>query len=219
MSDRPAAIFDNDGLLLDTEEAWTRAEITLFAGRGRRFTETHKRALLGTARADAEATLERMLDRPGEGPALMSELHDLVMEEVLAGVQPRPGALALIARLLDAGRPLGLASNAERAFVERTLRTAGLYPDGPFAVVVAGDEVTAAKPAPDIYLEACARLGVAVEEAVALEDSPTGVAAAAAAGLFVVGVPYLAGMALPGSHLLATRLDDPQVGRALGLEP
>jgi HAD superfamily hydrolase (TIGR01509 family) len=212
-----AVVFDNDGLLLDTEEAWTRAEQTLFAGLGREFTVEHKRTLIGSSRTMAASKLETILERPGDGEALMDELHDLVMEEALQGVAPRPGALGLLARLTDAGIPLAVASNSERPFLERTLGGAGLLHDGPFAAIVSANEIEHPKPAPDIYLEACARLGVAPADAAALEDSPIGVASAAAAGMFVIGVPYFAGTEIPGASMLADSLADPAVASALGL--
>lgn len=211
-----AVVFDNDGLLLDTEEAWTRAEEVLFGRRGREFTMDHKRSLIGSSRAVAAAKLERMLDRPGEGEALMDELHGLVMEELLAGVAPRPGALELVRALRDAGVPVGLASNSPRAFVERALTAAGLL-NGHFGVVVAADEVAAPKPAPDLYLAACDALGAEPARSAALEDSPTGVTAAVAAGMFVIGVPYLPGMPLPEASLEAASLADREVRSALGL--
>jgi HAD superfamily hydrolase (TIGR01509 family) len=218
MSPRPsAAIFDNDGLLLDTEEAWTRAERTLFAARGREFTMEHKRTLIGSSRSLAAVKLEAMLELPGEGEALMDELHELVMEEALAGVAPRPGAMRLLARLTDAGVPLGVASNSEREFLQRTLSSAGLLDGGPFAAIVSATDIEHPKPAPDIYLEASARLGIAASDAVALEDSPIGVASAAAAGMFVIGVPYFAGAEIPGANLLADSLADASVAQALGL--
>jgi HAD superfamily hydrolase (TIGR01509 family) len=212
-----AAIFDNDGLLLDTEEAWTRAERTLFAARGREFTMEHKRTLIGSSRTLAAVKLEAILELPGEGEALMDELHELVMQEALAGVAPRPGALELIARLTDAGVPMAVASNSERAFLERTLESAGLLRGGPFAAIVSANDIEHPKPAPDIYLEASARLGVSPTDAVALEDSPIGVASAAAAGMFVIGVPYFPGTDIPGASLLADSLGDPTVAHALGL--
>jgi HAD superfamily hydrolase (TIGR01509 family) len=212
-----AAVFDNDGLLLDTEEAWTRAEQTLFAGLGREFTTEHKRTLIGSSRSIAAVKLEAILERPGQGEALMDRLHELVMEEALKGVAPRPGALALLARLSEAGVPLAVASNSEREFLERTLGGAGLLLDGPFAAIVSANDVEHPKPAPDIYLEACARLGVKASRAAALEDSPIGVASAAAAGMFVIGVPYFAGTPIPGASLLADSLGDAAVARALGL--
>jgi HAD superfamily hydrolase (TIGR01509 family) len=212
-----AVVFDNDGLLLDTEEAWTRAEQTLFAGLGREFTVEHKRTLIGSSRSLAAQKLETMLERPGAGEALMDELHELVMEEALQGVAPRPGALALLERLTDAAIPLAVASNSERAFLERTLGGAGLLDGGPFAAIVSANDIEHPKPAPDIYLEACARLGVAPGDAAALEDSPIGVASAAAAGMFVIGVPYFAGTQIAGASMLADSLADSSVARALGL--
>jgi beta-phosphoglucomutase-like phosphatase (HAD superfamily) len=230
MATRAAVVFDNDGLLLDTENAWTRAEQTLFARRRRVFTIEHKRSLIGSARAAAAAKLETILDLVGEGEALMDELHELVMEEALAGVEPRPGAVELLERLLSAGVPVAVASNSQREFVRRTLASAGLTTGahsaerwvgggahGPFAAVVSVEDVEHPKPAPDIYLEACRRLGAEPGACAALEDSMTGVAAAAAAGMYVIGVPYFAGEALPGSDLLAGSLADPEVAAALGL--
>jgi HAD superfamily hydrolase (TIGR01509 family) len=213
-----AVVFDNDGLLLDTEEAWTRAEVTLFARRGREFTMEHKRNLIGSARASAALKIEAILELPGEGEALMDELIELVMEEALAGVEPRPGALALLARLTDAGVPLAVASNSEPAFLERTLASAGLLQDGPFRAIVSAQDIENPKPAPDIYLEACRRLGADPSASVALEDSPTGAAAAAAAAMFVIGVPYFPGSEIPGADLLADTLASPAVARALGLD-
>jgi HAD superfamily hydrolase (TIGR01509 family) len=212
-----AVVFDNDGLLLDTEEAWTRAEQTLFAGLGREFTVEHKRTLIGSSRSLAAAKLETILERPGDGEALMDELHELVMEEALKGVAPRPGAVELLARLTDAGIPLAVASNSERAFLERTLGGAGLLRGGPFAAIVSANDIEQPKPAPDIYLEACARLGVAPGQAAALEDSAIGVASAVAAGMFVIGVPYFPGTEIEGASMLADSLADPAVARALGL--
>src|ERR671923_1616737 len=148
-----AVVFDNDGLLLDTEAAWTRAEEDLFARRGRTFTSEHKRALIGSSRTTSALMLEAMLDRPGEGEALADELHDLVMVEARAGVPPRPGALELIDALRTAGVPLAVASNSRREFVERVLEGAGLL-NGRFTAVVTADDVAEPKPAPDLYLAA-----------------------------------------------------------------
>ena len=214
-----SVIFDNDGLLLDTEEAWTRAEETLFARRDRLWTQEHKRELIGSSGSVAEAKLARMLDRPGEGPALLEELEGLVMEEVLQGVAPRPGALELLAKLTDAGVPVGLASNSQRPFVERVLGGAGLLGDGsPFQVVVTASDVANPKPAPDLYLAATAALGADPTRSAGLEDSPPGAASALAAGLFVIGVPYFPDGELPeGVHLRASSLADPEVHAALGV--
>jgi HAD superfamily hydrolase (TIGR01509 family) len=211
-----AVIFDNDGLLLDTEAAWTRAEEALFQRHGNTFTPEHKRDLIGTSPAVSAAKMEAMLDLPGRGEALMDELHELVMEEALAGVPPRPGALELLDSVRAAGLPVGLASNSAREFVERVLSVAGLL-DGHFDVVVTANEVDNPKPAPDLYLSACEALGADPARAAALEDSATGVAAAVAAGMYVVAVPYFPDLPIEGASLTADSLADPRVAEALGV--
>ena len=211
-----AVVFDNDGLLLDTEEAWTRAERTLFERHGCTFTIEHKRDLIGSSPATSAVKLEAMLDMPGRGPALVDELHDLVMEESLLGVPPRPGALELLAAIRAARLPVGVASNSARAFVERVLSGAGLL-DGHFDVVVTADEVEHPKPAPDLYLAACAALGSEPGRSAALEDSATGVEAARAAGMFVVAVPYFPELPVEGASLTVKTLADPRVAEALGV--
>jgi HAD superfamily hydrolase (TIGR01509 family) len=211
-----AVIFDNDGLLLDTEQAWTRAEQILFARRGQKFTMEHKRSLIGSSRSTAAVKLEVMLELPKDGGRLMDELHELVMNEALAGVPPRPGALELLGRLTGERMPLALASNSQREFVERTLGNAGLL-DGTFKAIICAEDVEHPKPAPDIYLEACRQLEVRPSDCVALEDSATGVTSAAAAGMLVIGVPYFPGSELPGSNILVESLADPAIAQAMGL--
>jgi HAD superfamily hydrolase (TIGR01509 family) len=213
---RPAAVvFDNDGLTLDTEQAWTRAEVALFARHGRVFDDDHKRDLLGSARDVAATKLERHLALPGRGLELMDELHALVMDELDRGVPAMPGAVALIDALRRAGTPVGLASNSSREFLDKALRVAGL--ERHFGATVAGDEVARPKPAPDGYLAVAAALGVVAADCVALEDSPPGVAAAKAAGMTVVGVPSFPGIALPEADLVVASLRDPAVAALLGL--
>jgi HAD superfamily hydrolase (TIGR01509 family) len=212
-----AIVFDNDGLLLDTEEAWTRAETELFRRHGSTFTFAHKRELIGSSHTVAAGKLEVMLDQPGQGLGLMAELHALVMAEAAHDVEPRPGAVALVDALREAGIPIAVASNSPRAFLDQVLRTAGVADR--FAVTVAGDEVPNPKPAPDIYLEACRRLGADPARSVGIEDSPTGAEAARAAGLTVIGVPYLADMEIPAADVIATSLADAVVSETVGLVP
>jgi HAD superfamily hydrolase (TIGR01509 family) len=213
-----AVIFDNDGLLLDTETAWTRAEQDLFERYGHEFTMEHKRAMLGNSKGVAEAKLESMLDLPGQGARLLAELEELVMEEALAGVPPRPGSRNLLEALLDAGTKVGLASNSSRIFVERTLEVSGIRASS-FAVLITADDVAHPKPAPDIYLAACSGLDADPTRSAALEDSQPGISSARAAGLFVIGVPYFEDQTLEGASLMAPSLADPRVGAALGLGP
>jgi HAD superfamily hydrolase (TIGR01509 family) len=211
-----AVIFDHDGLTLDTESVWTRAETALFARHGATFGADHKRDLLGNSRAAAAAKLERHLALPaGGGDAVMDELHALVMDELRGGTEAMPGATALLGALRAAGVPVGLASNSTADFVALALAGAGL--GDAFDAIVTADQVERPKPAPDVYLAAAAALGAEPADSVALEDSPTGVAAARAAGMTVVGIPSFPGIALDGADLVAPSLEHPDVWELLGL--
>jgi HAD superfamily hydrolase (TIGR01509 family) len=171
--------------------------------------------MLGSSRSAGAVKLERLLGQPGRGLALMDELHDIVMEEVARGAPPKPGALALVAALRERGVPVGLASNSPRVFVDRALGIAGML--DAFDVTIAGDEVPLPKPAPDGYLAAARALGADPAACVALEDSDTGVAAARAAGMYVVGVPSFPGVELLDAHLVVPSLEDPAVLAVLGV--
>jgi HAD superfamily hydrolase (TIGR01509 family) len=211
-----AVVFDNDGLLLDTESVWTRAEEDLFERRGLEFTPADKRELVGTSAEIAGGILERRLGEPGQAAALIEELNALVVAELERGVEAMIGARELLQRLRERGTPIGLVSNSPLRFVRRSIEIVGF--EGHFDVVVSAHEVRAPKPAPDPYLEACRRLGVEPGPAVvALEDSPTGVAAARAAGLTVIGVPSIEGIALEEAHHIAESLLDEVVMHHLSI--
>ncbi|HEX2707758.1 MAG TPA: HAD family phosphatase [Solirubrobacterales bacterium] len=212
-----AVVFDNDGLLLDTESVWTRAEQDLFERRGKEFTPADKRELVGTSAEIAGGVLERRLGEPGRSVELIEELNALVVAELEHGVEAMIGARELLHRLKERGTPIGLVSNSPLGFVRRSLQLVGF--EDHFDVVLSAHEVAAPKPAPDSYLEACRRLGVVPGPAVvALEDSPTGVAAARAAGLTVIGVPSIEGVALEEAHHLAETLVDATIARQLALK-
>ncbi|HWO82369.1 MAG TPA: HAD family phosphatase [Solirubrobacterales bacterium] len=211
-----AVVFDNDGLLLDTESVWTRAEEDLFERRGLEFTPADKLELVGTSAEIAGGILERRLGEPGRAEELLEELNALVVAELEHGVEAMVGARELLERLRERGVPVGLVSNSPLRFVKRSIEIVGF--EGHFDVVLSAHEVAAPKPAPDPYLEACRRLGVEPgPSVVALEDSPTGVAAARAAGLTVIGVPSVEGVELDEAHHLADSLLDEIVSRRLNI--
>src|SRR3954454_21436550 len=120
-----AVVFDNDGLLLDTESVWTRAEQDLFERRGIEFTPVHKRELVGTSAEIAGGILERRLGEPGRAAELIEELNELVVAELEHGVEAMVGARELLGQLRDQGLPLGLVSNSPLRFVRRSIELAG----------------------------------------------------------------------------------------------
>lgn len=185
-----AVVFDMDGLLLDTETLWHEAEVELFTRHGSSFSWEDKMAVIGTSfDQTAHYFGERLGASPEGGAALVREMLDIMHARLQRQVEGRPGAVELVERLR--GRiPLAVASNSPRMLVDTALATARLT--GVFDAVVTSDDVVHGKPAPDIYLLACERVGVRPEDALALEDSPSGIAAAKAAGLACIGVPQFA---------------------------
>jgi HAD superfamily hydrolase (TIGR01509 family) len=185
-----AVVFDLDGLLLDTEVLWQRAEVRLFERHGAEFTFEDKLVVMGTSAAfTGEFFARRLGQAPDQAGPLIREVSELMHEELQAHVDARPGARELVAQLR--GRlPLGLASNSPRFLVTAALASAG-FTDA-FDAVVSSDDVAQHKPAPDIYLLVCERLGVPPADSLALEDTTSGIAAAKAAGMTCIAVPQFA---------------------------
>jgi HAD superfamily hydrolase (TIGR01509 family) len=196
-------VVDMDGLLLHTEGHWLVAKRTLFARYGVELTEADHLAVFGAADIPSATYFAGRLGVPEDGIlALRDEYILIVMRLFDSGIDLTPGAAEFVTRL-SAAAPLALASNTRRALVEHVL--AGTPIRDRFDVLVCGDEA-APKPAPDLYLLACTRLGVEPARCLAFEDSPTGVRAAKAAGLTCVGVPSDPRHPLPEADLVVPSL-------------
>ena len=197
-TDVDAVVFDCDGLLAETEPAWTRAETAIFREHGHDFGPEQKQVLIGGTLASGGLAMADYFGLPGAGPALAARLAGLVWKELAAGTPALPGARDIGEILLRRGIPVAVASNSPRRFVDAALGSAGLA--DLFEVIVSSDDVEHGKPAPDLYLTACARLHAVPGRSVAFEDSRTGVASARAAGMFVIAVPSAPGT-VPDAHV------------------
>lgn len=204
-----AVVLDLDGLLVDTEPLWLEAKKAVFAGHGAVFGPAEQSASLGADDVTTAILFAHRLGLPdGHVEAIRTEYLDRARQAFMAGVTARPGARELVAAL--SGRvPLGLASNTQRSLVDLILDRSGLA--GSFDAISTGDEVTP-KPAPDVYLLACRRLGVDPASAVALEDSPAGVRAAKAAGMRCIAVPSGHGADLSHADLVIGSLLEIVIG-------
>lgn len=205
---RPSGVvFDCDGLLVDTEPCWTVAETAVFAARGLSYGPAEKARFIGKSVPDTVELMIALFDEPGNQAAITAELMATVGDVIATRAEPMPGALELVEAL--AGRlPIAVASNSPRQILDVALRRAGLTKA--FGAVVAADEVELPKPAADLYLAACAGLGVPATSSIAFEDTVTGVTAARAAGMLVVGVPSLDPTDFPADLVLPS-LADPRV--------
>jgi HAD superfamily hydrolase (TIGR01509 family) len=186
--DRLAAVlFDMDGTLVDSEKVWDVGLRELAERYGGELSVRARVEMVGTSMAHSMGILHRDIGQPWrEVAASVRWLEARVGQLFADGLVWRPGARELLAEVRAAGVPTALVTATRRPLVERALTTIGRHN---FDVVVCGDEVDQAKPHPTPYRTACALLGVDVRRCVAIEDSPTGVASAHAAGCVVVAVP------------------------------
>jgi HAD superfamily hydrolase (TIGR01509 family) len=202
-----AVAFDCDGLLVDTETCWSIAESQVFARHGMELTPALKAVLIGTTIEYTVAHMVELFERPGTEAMLLTEITDTVAEIIAAQAVAMPGAVELVNAV--SGRvPTVVVSNSERRLVELALSKAGLSQQLP--LIVAAEDVSHGKPAPDLYLRACELLEVRPSQVVAFEDSLVGVNAAKAAGLTVVGVPTVAQVGF-APHVRLASLDDPRL--------
>ncbi len=193
-----AVLWDMDGTLVDTEPYWIECEHELVARHGGTWTDADAHSLVGFDLIDAAVELRTRGGIDLEPEEIVEVLLDGVLERVADHLPWRPGARELLAACGAAGIPCVLVTMSWRRFADAVVHAA---PAGAFAASVAGDEVSRGKPHPEPYLKAAAAVGVDARDCVAIEDSPTGVAAALAAGCATLGVPHV--VALPPTDGLA----------------
>ncbi|WP_454131821.1 HAD family hydrolase [Microbacterium lacticum] len=200
-----AVLWDMDGTLVDTEKYWMAAEGALVERFGGTWTHEQAMTLVGQGLETSAGILQEAGVRM---PA--HEIVDHLTAEVMTALEElgpplRPGALELLGALRDAGVRCALVTMSLRRMAELVV---GGLPEGLFELIVSGDDATRPKPFPDAYLQACAALGVDPARAVAIEDSPTGVRAAVAAGVPTVGVPLMVSLVGAGAHDLWPTLEN-----------
>jgi HAD superfamily hydrolase (TIGR01509 family) len=181
-----AIVFDLDGVLIESEPVWDRARREVVAETGGRWRPDATRAMMGMSAPEWSGYLHGELSVP----LPPEEINERVISHLLAsykeGLPLLAGAVEAVRRLAAVWR-LGLASSANRPVIDAVLAASGLARC--FAVTVSGEEVPHGKPAPDVYIAACERLGVDPKRSAAVEDSSNGLRAAAAAGMAVIAVP------------------------------
>jgi HAD superfamily hydrolase (TIGR01509 family) len=181
-----AVVFDLDGVLIDSEQIWDEAREELARERGGRWHERAQRDMMGMSSPEWSRYMHEVIG--------LREPPEEINLEVVRRMERRyrerlpliAGAREAVERLA-ARWPLGLASSSNRPLIDLVLEVSGLAPL--FRATVSSEEVGRGKPAPDSFLEAARRLGVAPERVAVVEDSGKGILAGRAAGMRVVAVP------------------------------
>ncbi|MFC9589099.1 HAD family hydrolase [Streptomyces sp. NPDC056944] len=181
-----AVLFDMDGTLVDTERLWLRTVEEEALGLGLALTEADLAAVLGHAIEPCARHLASRAARDADPARLAASLERRFTELVRGRVEPLPGAVELLTALRSAGMPTALVSASPRPVVDTVLDALGRHL---FVTSVAEGETPRTKPFPDPYRAALTALGADPARCVAVEDTPTGVASAEAAGCAVLAVP------------------------------
>jgi HAD superfamily hydrolase (TIGR01509 family) len=209
----PALLFDLDGTLIDSDPLHAAVFIEMFAERGITIdAEFYKTHIIGKHNAEIFGELF-----PGEDAAVMADLKEARFRDKLGtSAPPIPGLPALYDRAKRLGWPMAVVTNAPRENADWSLAAIGY--GGAFDSVVLGDECKRGKPDPEPYLEAMRRLNVQPAQAIAFEDSPSGLRAARASGALSIGLrTSLDNTALraAGAHFTIRDFDDPVLHEVL----
>lgn len=184
-----AVIFDMDGLLVDSEIVWHKAEEDMFSALGVEYTEQVRSKVVGLRVDEFMAVLHDHygLSQPVE--QLISDLNNMMIERIPHEVKPKPGAVELLSYLKQNGIPMAVASNSSARIISTTMTAQGWNDLLP--IQCTADDEKAGKPAPDVYLTAARRLGVDPTQAVGIEDSTNGSRGVVNAGMTCLTVPDL----------------------------
>ncbi|MFJ8494330.1 HAD family hydrolase [Streptomyces sp. NPDC094038] len=186
-----AVIFDLDGTLVDSEPNYYEATRQLLAGHGvTDYAWAEHELLVGISTLETVALLR---DRHGLRPPvaeLLAEANRRYLELARTRTRAYPEMRKFVELLAAEGVPSAVASGSSPEAIEAILAGTGL--GAYLRTAVSADEVPRGKPAPDVFLEAARRLGAAPADCVVLEDAAPGVAAAHAAGMRCIAVPYVA---------------------------
>jgi HAD superfamily hydrolase (TIGR01509 family) len=206
-----AVAFDLDGLMFDSEALSFRVIGDMLSSRGKVLTREMKALLIGRRAADSGEAFRKLAGLDESVEAIMAELRERFYSELETAVHPTPGLFALLDQLEHRKIPRCVATSSRRSYAEGMLTRHRLM--NRFSFLLGSEDVSQGKPDPEIYRKAAQRFGIEPARMLVLEDSPSGIAAAKAAGAFAVGVPHEHSPAegLRHADRLVQRLDDPTI--------
>ena len=179
-----AVIFDLDGVLWDGEPLYHEAFNVVLAPHGHHLGEDDYRQIIGHSVEHCWDWVRQRFQLTAAPDRLLRAYDEAVLRLLERPVEPLPGVPPLVNELRRLGVPIAVASASLRSWVDATLRGLGLQDS--FDAVVSASEVDNCKPAPDLFLAAAGRLGVAPGDCLAVEDTAAGITAARAAGMYAV---------------------------------
>jgi HAD superfamily hydrolase (TIGR01509 family) len=193
-----AVLFDMDGVIVDSEPLWSKAEEQLLTRRNLRYSPQLKTVMMGLDSSEAVGFLIKHYDLKESVSDVVTERNQLIADLFRQFLRPIPHALQLVGSVQAAEIKTGLVSSSPKKLVNLALSRLNIAEL--FDLILSGDQVARGKPAPDIYLTAARELGVSHENCLVIEDAPHGVAAAKAAGMCCLAI--------------STSVSEPELGAA-----
>ena len=181
-----AVVFDLDGVIVDSEHVWDEVREELARERGGRWHDRAQTDMMGMSSPEWSRYMHDVIGLPESPAEIDAEVVRRMLDSYTEHLPLVDGAVEAVSRLAGSFR-LALASSSNRPVIDVVLEVSGLAPL--FEATVSSEEVERGKPAPDVFLEAAARLAVAPERCAAVEDSGNGIRAAHAADMRVLAIP------------------------------
>jgi HAD superfamily hydrolase (TIGR01509 family) len=181
-----AVVFDLDGVIVDSEHVWDEVREELARERGGRWHDRAQTDMMGMSSPEWSRYMHDVIGLRESPAEIDAEVVRRMLDRYTEQLPLVDGAVEAVSRMARSFR-LALASSSNRPVIDTVLAVSGLSPL--FEATVSSEEVERGKPAPDVFLEAAARLAVAPERCAAVEDSGNGIRAAHAAGMRVLAIP------------------------------
>jgi len=182
-----AAIFDLDGVVVDSEPLHYLSEKEMLSKRGVNLRRSDIKEIVGRTEMEGIQYLKDRFGLKDSAKQLYEEKQRIYKRMLRKAVKPRPGLFKLLNSLEDEGMTLAIASSAPRENIDIVLKALGI--EDKFRAVVSGDDVERGKPSPDIFLLAAQRIGIKPKNCLVIEDAQNGVEAAKRAGMTCIAVP------------------------------
>ena len=201
-----AVIFDMDGVLTDSEPLINAAAVAMFRERGLIVQPEDFIPFVGMGEIRYLGGVAEKYNFPLDIMAAKKRTYEIYLDMVPRQLRAFPGAQDLVRACQRAGMKIAVASSADRIKIEANLRQIGL-PPADWDAIVAAEDATHKKPAPDLFLAAAGKLGVPPTECAVVEDAVNGIQAAKAAGMWCVAVAQT----FPAERLTAADLVRPDL--------
>lgn len=186
LKDRKAVLFDLDGTLVDSMWVWRNIDIDFLSAIGQELPADLQKCIEGMSFTETAEYFKERFSIDDDVEDIKKKWNQMAYDKYTSEVKLKKGAKEFLARLKSDGIRIGIASSNSVTLIEGALKAEGVLEY--FDAITTGCEAGAGKPAPDIYLLAAKKVGIAPSECLVFEDIPMGIMAGNSAGMTTVAV-------------------------------